>query len=370
MNILINCSNLKIGGGLQVAHSFVSNLKDFKEHRFVIVASSELTKQIDLNSFPKNIKVIMYNVNAKALKTIIGKDPFLDKIVLDNLIDTVFSVFGPTYWKPKVKHIVGYAKPHYVYTNSPFFKTLSLMSSLKLNIKKFFHMYDFKHNNQVLITENEDVSQRLRDIIKGKEIHTVTNYYNQIFDQEEKWDRSLQLPKFEGFTLLTVSANYPHKNLQIIPKVIAYLIQNDKDFNFRFVVTLKQGELGLNLEEDINRNIVYLGKTNINQCPWLYSQSDAIFLPTLLECFTATYPEAMRMKRPILTSNLNFATGLCEDAAVYFEPLDAKNIGDAIYEMATNSNRRERLIKNGEEQLKKYDTYATRAEKYIEIITK
>lgn len=370
MNILINCSNLKIGGGLQVAHSFVSSLKDFSLHSFVVVCSSELSNQFDTHTFPKNVKFISYNIAPKAIKTITGKDIFLDKIVLENEIEVVFSVFGPTYWKPKVKHIVGYAKPHYVYTDSPFFKTLSMMSSLKLNLKKFFHMYDFKHNNQVLITENEDVSQRLRAILSNKEIHTVTNYYNQIFDQVEKWENNLQLPKFEGFTMLTVSANYPHKNLQIIPKVITYLNQNYKDFKFRFVVTLKEGELVFKQDESSNKNIVYLGKTNINQCPSLYSQSDAIFLPTLLECFTATYPEAMRMQKPILTSNLNFATGLCENAALYFEPLDPKDIGDKIYKLANDELLKKELVANGEEQLKKYDTYATRAEKYIEIITK
>ena len=370
MNILINCSNLKIGGGLQVAHSFVSSLKDFNTHSFVVVTSTELAKQVNLKLVPENIKFITYNIESKAIKTITGKDIFLDKIVLDNKIEVVFSVFGPTYWKPKVKHIVGYAKPHYVYTDSPFFKTLSIMASLKLNMKKFFHMFDFKYNNQVLITENEDVSKRLREILKGKEIYTVTNYYNQVFDQPEKWDSSLQLSNFNGFTMLTVSANYPHKNLQIIPKVITYLNQNYKDFKFRFVVTIKEGELGQTLEESINKKIVYLGKTNINQCPSLYSQSDAIFLPTLLECFTATYPEAMRMQKPILTSNLNFATGLCENAALYFEPLDPKDIGDKIFKLATDELLKKELVANGEEQLKKYDTYATRAEKYIEIITK
>ena len=370
MNILINCSNLKIGGGLQVAHSFVSSLKDFSVHNFVVVCSSEMSNQFDTNTFPENVKFISYNIAPKAIKTITGKDIFLDKIVLENEIEVVFSVFGPTYWKPKVKHIVGYAKPHYVYTDSPFFETLSIMSSLKLNLKKFFHMYDFKHNNQELITENEDVSKRLRLILKGKEIFTVTNYYNQVFDQPEKWDSSLKLSNFDGFTMLTVSANYPHKNLQIIPKVITYLNQNYKDFKFRFVVTLKEGELGFKQDGISNKNIVYLGKTNINQCPSLYSQSDAIFLPTLLECFTATYPEAMRMKKPILTSNLNFATGLCENAALYFEPLDAKDIGDKIYQLANNELLKKELVTNGEKQLKKYDTYATRAEKYIEIITK
>jgi glycosyltransferase involved in cell wall biosynthesis len=370
MRILINCSNLKIGGGLQVAHSFISQLKDHRQHLFVVVCSSELSKQLDFNTFPQNINFIQHNIKATAIKSLIGTDIFLDKTVEINKVKVVFSVFGPTYWKPKVKHIVGYAKPHYVYTDSPFFKTLSFESKLKLKAKKFFHLYDFKNNNQVLITENEDVSIRLNEIFRCKEIYTVTNYYNQIFDQEHKWKNSLQLSEFDGFSMLTVSANYPHKNLQIIPKVIDYLKNEYKDFKFRFIVTLAKGELKISQFKSINEHIVYLGKININQCPWLYSKSDAIFLPTLLECFTATYPEAMRMQKPILTSNLNFAKGLCEDAAQYFDPLDPKNIGDNIFKMANDPLLIKELIVNGEGQLKKYDNYARRAEKYIEIITK
>lgn len=369
MNVLVNCSNLKIGGGLQVAHSFVTQLKDFSDHNFVVVASSELANQIDMSAISQNSKLIIYNISAKAIKTISGNDTYLDKLVVDNAIESVFSVFGPTYWKPKVKHVVGYAKPHYVYTDSPFFKILSFVSKLKLSMKKFFHMYDFKYNNQVLVTENEDVSKRLRSILKEKEIHTVTNYYNQVFDHEEKWDYSVQLPDFYGFTLLTVSANYPHKNLSIIPKVISYLNQEYIDFKYRFIVTLNEGDLGTDLDEKINKHILYIGKTNINQCPPLYSQSDAIFLPTLLECFTATYPEAMRMDKPILTSDLNFAKGLCQEAAIFFDPLNPKDIGDKIFKIANDQALQNRLITEGKKQLKKYDNYNSRATKYIEIIT-
>ncbi len=176
------------------------------------------------------------------------------------------------------------------------------------------------------------------------------------------------LPKFDGFSMLTISANYPHKNLQIIPKVISYLNENYKDFNFRFVLTVKNEELFKSCDENILKRVLTIGAVNINQCPGLYSQSDAIFLPTLLECFTAAYPEAMRMRKPILTSNLNFATGLCEDAAQYFAPLNPKDIGDIIYELANNKELRNNLVLKGIDQLKKYDTYEKRAEKYLEII--
>lgn len=370
MRILINCSNLKIGGGLQVAHSFINQLKSNNEHFFVIILSRILESQIDTSEFGSNFKFSSYDISPNIKKIITGKDFYLNKKVEDEQIETVFSVFGPNYWKPKVRHFAGYAKPQYVYTDSPFFKTLSIFASLKLRVKKVFQMFDFKNNNQLLITENEDVSKRLRVILKNKEIHTITNYYNQVFDFKNEWDNRIKLPAFEGFSLLTISANYPHKNLQIIPKVIHYLNQNYKDFNFRFVLTIDKEELGKNLDGRIMERMFSLGKVNINQCPGLYSQSDAVFLPTLLECFTATYPEAMRMQKPILTSDLNFATGLCKDAAIYFDPLNPKDIGDKIYELAYNKELINNLVLNGENQLKNYDTYVTRAKKYLDIITK
>lgn len=369
MNILINCSNLKIGGGLQVAHSFILSIKKFNTHNFTIVLSSALEKQIVKEEFPKNINFVTYNISAKAINSFIGKNNFLNELVIKSETEVVFSVFGPTYWKPKVKHIVGYAKPHYIYTDSPFFRTQSALDLLKLKLKKYFHLYDFKNNNEILITENIDVTNRLRNILKDKEIHTVTNYYNQIFDLEKDWDRSIILPKDKEFSMLTVSANYPHKNLQIIPKVIDVLNRKYKGFKFKFVLTLNKGALNHNLGAMIDEQIEYLGKININQCPYLYVQSDAVFLPTLLECFTATYPEAMRMRKPILTSKINFATGLCGNAAEYYDPLNPEEIAEKIYALAINNKMQEKLIANGLEQLKKYDSYTMRTEKYMKIIT-
>ena len=43
MLILINLSNLKIGGGLQVASSFVNVLKEDHRHRYIIVMNDKLT---------------------------------------------------------------------------------------------------------------------------------------------------------------------------------------------------------------------------------------------------------------------------------------------------------------------------------------
>ena len=91
-------------------------------------------------------------------------------------------------------------------------------------------------------------------------------------------------------------------------------------------------------------------------------------MPTLLECFTATYPEAMRMEVPIVTTDLEFARGLCGDAACYYSAIDAEACAEAIYKVATDKEYAAQLVANGKEQLKKYDNYEQRADKLIGIL--
>lgn len=369
MIILINCSNLKIGGGLQVAHSFLDEIKTNENHIFHIVLSSNLKGQISPQEYGANFKFYFYDIRPSILKILHGQDAFLDRIVEENHVDTVFSVFGPAYWKPSVKHVVGFAKPHYIYTESPFFQIITKSEKYKLWLKGKFQLLDFSLNNVALISENEDVSLKLRKMFKGKKIFTVTNYYNQVFDFPDRWDRDIILPEFKGYTLLNISANYPHKNLLIIPKVVEFLHQNYPLFSFRFVLTVEDDVFKHIVDSSIKSRILCIGKVNIDQCPNLYEKSDAVFLPTLLECFTATYPEAMRMEKPILTSNLDFAKGLCQESACYFDPLDPKDIGEKIFDLSQDENKKKQLVKAGSLQLKQFDNYRDRATKYLELIT-
>ena len=74
------------------------------------------------------------------------------------------------------------------------------------------------------------------------------------------------------------------------------------------------------------------------------------------------------MRKPILTSDLHFARGLCGDAAVYFNPMDPLDIAEKIFELANNPTEQNKLINNGVRQLKNFDTSQERAQKYIKII--
>lgn len=369
MKILINCSNLKVGGGLQVAHSFLHEIKTNTAHQFIVILSDFLKYQINQPEFPDNFKFFHYSIKPSALKAITGNDKFLSEIEDKYEPDAVFSVFGPTYWQPKAKHVCGFARPDYIFKDSPFFKQVSWFYKLKLQLMEFFHMYDIRNNNEILITENKIVSDILA-LKVTQPIFTVSNYYNQVFDDKKAWVKKHHLfEDDETINLLTISANYPHKNLAIIKKVIPVLRSNFPELKFKFILTLAREEFGIAENDPLNENIQFLGKVAINQCPDLYSQSNFLFLPTLLECFSASYCEAMVMQKPILTSDLPFAKSICGEAAYYFNPLDENEIANAIVHLYLDKKVQQDLINKGLQQLKTFDTAKERAAKYLNIIT-
>lgn len=364
MNILINCSNIKIGGGIQVAHSFLNEIKGETSNMYVVVLSSTLERQIQPSEFGPNFIFYVYDKVASPISAVFSKDKLLDAWVKNHSISKVFTVFGPSYWRPQVVHICGYAKPHYIYTSSPFFKVISNFENFKLKAKGFFHLLDFKKNADLLITENPDVSAKIGRKL-GKKVFTVSNTYNQVFDNKEQWS-DIQLPTFNGKYLLTISANYPHKNLNVIPLVAKELVRQ-KCKKFKFAVSLDKGQL--NSDDAADELIVYLGKVEINDCPALYNQVSYMFLPTLLECFSASYAEAMRMQKPILTSDLDFARGLCQEAAAYFDPLNPEAIAALLIALDKDEGWQKQITDNGINRLKDFDNAPERAKKYLQIIS-
>lgn len=361
MTFLINASNLKQGGGLQVAHSVCSQLGWFKQHRFVVVLSSYI-RDFDISE-GDNCIVYRYDIKNNVQTLFLGRDKFLDGLVSEHRVEAVLTIFGPSRWRPRCKHLCGFARAQLL-LKDPLKSQLSLKERLIYSVWK----WGFKKSSNTFYTENSYISNMLPQLLGDVKVYTVTNYYNQIFDQPEKW-KEKTLPAFDGVTLLTLATSYPHKNLAIAASVARIIQKRYPNFAFRFVFSIDKEHY----QEDIlgiEDHFVFLGKVDIAECPSLYEQCDIAFQPTLLECFTATYPEAMRMERPIVTTDLEFAHGLCGNAACYYSAVDAKAAAEAIYKVATDKEYATHLVAEGKLQLGLYDNYEQRAEKLIRILEK
>lgn len=363
MVYLINASNIHAGGGIQVTDSLCSMLGNYKMHSFIVVLSNYFEDTTERISCSPNVSVFRYNIH-KSLLSLFGRDCFLDRLVSENHVDAVLTVFGPSYWKPRCPHLCGMARPHLVLRDSPYFCRVTLKERVKYGLWLWF----FKQDSNYFYTENPFISNRL-EIIFGskKKVYTITNYYHQVFDFPEEWDRSIELPPFSGVTFVTISSPNPHKNFPILVEVIDYLRSKYPEFRFRFVLTQTREDLPF-VPDDQLSYFVFLGKVDIRCCPYIYEQSDVMFLPSLLECFSATYPEAMKMEKPIVTTDLEFAHGLCGEAACYYSAVDAASAAEAMYRVSTDSSYASRLTESGRIQLNSFDNYIERADKIIGLL--
>jgi hypothetical protein len=69
------------------------------------------------------------------------------------------------------------------------------------------------------------------------------------------------------------------------------------------------------------------------------------------------------MQLPILTSNLPFSQYICGDAALYFNPLDPREILSTIFSLSSDDLLKKSLISNGTLRLGIFDNSEMRAEK-------
>lgn len=358
ITILINASNLKAGGGLQVANSVCVQLNKYRNSHFVVVLSTYINDEHIIAC--ENVEVYKYNIQQNLRSVLLGRDTFLDRLVKEHHVDVVLTIFGPSLWRPRVPHLCGFARAQLL------LKVKGYRLTVKERLLYAIWAWGFRRSSDTFYTENAYISRMLPKLLKGAKVYTVTNYYNQVFDHTEQWRREIKLPVLNGTTVLTVSSTAVHKNLSIMVPVAEYLEREHPIFNFRFVLTCDKAPF--ELPEKLSQHFVFVGKVDVSECPNLYEQSDIMFMPTLMECFTATYPEAMRMEVPIVTTDLEFARGLCGEAASYYSALDAKAAAEAIYKVATDKEYAHKLVVAGKEQLKKFDNYEQRTEKLVRIL--
>ncbi len=364
MRLIINASLNYVGGGLQVALSFIQECIRMENHTYYVFASDNLFNQLTDKSFPNNFifyripKLKFYQYNS-----------YLSKLERKISPDVVFSIFSPVYWRPKSIHIAGFAMGHYLYPDSPLWRIVSWRYKTLWKLKKYIHGIYLRRDIDVFIVETNDTSSRLIQLYK-KPCYVVSNTYSSDFDlfKRGRLEQKEILPniKENEYRLLSVCSPYVHKNLSVIPSVIDRL--NEKGYyNIKFVLTISEQIYLKLIPEKYRDAVINVGTVSSILLPQLYSECDAVFVPSLLECFTANFPEAMIMEKPILTSDLSFAHSICDVAALYFDPLDSDDIADNIIKLYVTPKIEKQLINEGKKRVLSFKTAQERANSYIKI---
>jgi glycosyltransferase involved in cell wall biosynthesis len=284
------------------------------------------------------------------------------------LPDVVFSVFGPPFYRARATHVVGFAMPLLIYEPSK----PKCMPTAWDRLADPLRIAAFRRSDRLIVetqTVRERVSRRLR--VSGDKISVIGNCVNPLLLGDAIVPEAPTTP----FSILIPSAYYRHKNLDIVPKVASQMRRLDAQLAFEFRFTLdpeSESWRSIRAEAkslDVSDRLITLGVLPLAALAQAYRGSSAVFLPTLREASTAVYPESFYFRRPLVTSDMDFARDLCGDAALFALPLDEKALATSLIRVARDPELRGRLVEAGETRLRR--AYPSAAEKFtaqIEVL--
>lgn len=367
MRLLINAASTFKGGSVQVAYSFIHECKKYGENHYIVVLSESISQIINPNEFPDNFT--FYDLKYRPATRVFKwqkTDEDLNRIAAIENPDVVFTTSGPSYWSPNVPHLCGFNLGHYIYDDSPYFRLISIYQRIKWGFKGLVIKYFYKRDVDQIVCQTEDVAIRASNWLGIKKVHVVSNTCGDAYLNPITVPNKLKKRDEKEFRVFTLSSYYRHKNLEIINDIVPFLLKKGIE-DVKFVLTLPPEDLEHHFTQEAKEYIINVGGVPIDEGYSIYKECDIMFLPTLMECFSASYPEAMITKTPILTTNLSFARGICEDAALYYTATSAEAAIEKILALKKDENLRTELIKKGEKRWGYFLTPSQRAEKYLSI---
>lgn len=332
-NILVNASNLHVGGGVAVATSVIAAIAESPHDapRVHVLASSEVDRNlqslsVDTSRFAAYRRFDMMGVRAA----------FLRLPVDWGAIDVVLNVFGPVYHlRAAWRSVCGVAQPLIAFPNNLYLQRMDRRTRILTRAKYAVQALTLIAP-RCLYVEQEQVRAGLEGwrILRRKRIEVVPNAVDAIYADSSRWKSAPVPPRTTRIRLGILSRNYPHKNLEILPAVKA-LVELSLGEGIEILVTLTDTEWA-SAPESMRDALVNVGPLTLDQGPDFYRSLDAVVFPTLMECFSATPIEARAVGTPVFASDLAVVRETVGDYATYFDPLSPQSVADAIIHYFSN----------------------------------
>lgn len=357
--VLIDASNLRVGGGVQVAASFLGELDALREDPPLV------------SQYPwlKNITIEISSVVAQNLKEEIKErlpisvqDSRTKKLFAGEKYDLCFTVFGPTYGAPRAKiNVAGFADGTSLWTGHP---QSASQTSLPLRAKSIARRAisrEWFRRMDRIVVEGGHVRRDLHKLwgIDSNRIDIANNCVNQEILS------SHTPPSQEKHGFCYVTRNYPHKNLRLLGQIGKYLESQGVTDVF-FTLTLTEMEWK-ELDSDTRYYCTNMGPVLVNQVREIYEASEGAVFPSLLESSSASPLEALATGTPLVASDREFVREMCYDAPIYADPLDPEAWGKALLQARDPRIRTER-VRRGYEVFESAATSRDRAIQYIDTM--
>lgn len=373
MNILINFSMLKKGGGQNVALNFLYSLKNINTQGMVfyfIVAKNSRIHQFVENKYDWKYSVFPSNPVLRILCELLFSGIILKK----NKIEIIYSYFGYGMYPCKIPQITCSADSNLYYPEYDFWREEGY-KGLNLFLKKIIDWYRISGLKRAsgIIFETRYLENRCHELYKpsGETITISPSIDLNLSEIELHFPQNIQIKK-KGLFLCDWHLN---KNVMLIPEIAFHLKKQNIDFHFILTASKNNSSLSKQFYYLVNKHdvadyITVTGQIKKEELYSLYQQIDIVMLISKLESFSNNIIEAWTYRRPVIITDITWARSICEDAALYVNRDNAKIIAENIDKLLNNKDLYKTIVDRGLEKLKFYPQINEKTIQEFEFIRK
>jgi glycosyltransferase involved in cell wall biosynthesis len=371
--ILFNCTINTVGGGVKNSAIFIKYALTHDELDWVFAVSKPVMEILE--KWNISLSSIYLFSSSPARNTSARKKLF--NLAEDHNVDLVFTLAGPTYVSFRRLHILGISNPYVTHVD---FQGLSVGNNFFQFIKAFlllvYQAYYSRKADFWLFQTNESRNGFIkRYLIDKKKTNIIPNAIGNEFLDYYASQKPIICDLKKTINIFCPASGYPHKCLHMIPEIAKELssISHGK-YKFKFILTIQNDSRvwsKINVESKklkIEHNITNIGPYNYANVLSIIDNASMIFVPSILETFSASYLEAFASKRPLITSKKCFAKDICKDAAIYVDPLNAYHSAVAIDQLIMNTELQKTLIGRGGKIINEYGNQEDRVNSIIKYL--
>lgn len=374
--IVVDASTVTQGGAVQVAFSYIIQSFNCLRFDYYYILSNVLFEQLKSNDVLDNLSekfIIVDNSPAKSRRV---KKEIIDFVCL---IDpkVVFTVFGPNFIKFNFLHISGFANGWVSHASLvDFIKVFRKPNLVLVKLLKYLVIGLAIRKNDYIVFETNYAMNKFceRYFFSKKKGLVVSNTYPTSL----KVDKHTPLLKNHDdiFSVLCLSSYYVHKNLESIFFVVDRLLKSGY-FNFRFILTLDKvayQDLKNKIDEDViyrtSKYIINKGVIPVNELNEIYDSSSMVYLPSMLETYSAVCAESVVKRKILLLNDTYFFRDLCGDAALYVDSNDYSLVACKLQDISSGNINFGKLEKAMDERLSQLKTPEQKFIEYTNLISK
>lgn len=368
MRCAINTLPFERGGGITYLKNVLPKLSETDDQYFIFVSKSQnRVEKIQSN----NIEYVEISFPTGNILLRLIYEQLIFPIVLSMYdIDVLYSPTGIT------TLISPCATVNAVRNPNPFVRQPERpwKERLKNRIRRFLIRQSVRTSNETIY-----ISKYTKEIVSNhfhvgdKKSHIVYHGINknqfENIPQSGNEELDETISTLEPY-LLCVSTIYKHKNYETLINGFAELPDNlrkkyplvivgghpDQEY-YKSIVQLAKSH-------GVEESVVFLGRVDYENVPFLYKYAEISVLPSKLETFGHSLVESMAAGTPVVAADSASIPEITANAAQLFDPNDHIDLANCLHNVLTDETLKQELISSGSTRVKDFSWDQTVGDTY------